>query len=314
MPVKWIGRRRLDLRTHPRPETVMPVRIAAGAFGDAMPHRDLVLSPDHAVFIEGLLIQARQLVNGTTIRQESDWTAVEYFHVELDAHGILFAEGLPAESYLNTGNLGFFQNSGEPLVLHPDMTDDKDLPSRVAGSCAPFAWEAARVEPVWRRLAERAAALGRPVAVPETTNDPALRLAAKGRQLKPIYGENGLYIFPLPRGAGEVRIVSRASAPTETQPWMEDRRRLGVRIKRLVLRAANEVRDIPVDHPALSEGWWAVEQDGNALRRWTRGEAVLPLPAVNGPAMLEIHVSDETSYVVPAEVEIAEAELGRRSA
>src|SRR5205814_372610 len=85
--------------------------------------------------------------------------------VAVDRHGILLAEGLPAESYLNTGNHGFFSNSGEPLVLHPDMTDDEDLPSRVAGSCAPFAWEAAQVRPVWQRLAERAAALGRPVAV-----------------------------------------------------------------------------------------------------------------------------------------------------
>lgn len=82
---------------------------------------------------------------------------------------------------------------------------------------------------------------------------------------------------------------------------MEDRRSLGVRIKRLVLRATNEVREIPVDHPALSEGWWDVERDGNALRRWTRGEAVLPLPVPNEPAMLEVHISSEIDYVVPAE-------------
>ena len=83
---------------------VAPIRIQRDAFADGMPHRDLVVSPDHAIFVDGKLICARQLVNGTTIRQELDWTAVDYYHVELDQHAILLAEGLPAESYLDTGN------------------------------------------------------------------------------------------------------------------------------------------------------------------------------------------------------------------
>jgi hypothetical protein len=60
-----------------------------------MPHTDLLVSPDHGVFVDGKLICARQLINGTTIRQEEDYTSVEYFHVELESHAILLAEGLP---------------------------------------------------------------------------------------------------------------------------------------------------------------------------------------------------------------------------
>ena len=131
-PVKWIGQRRIDLTAHPHPETVAPICIRRGAFADNMPHSDLLLSPDHAVFVDGKLITARQLVNGATIRQEKGWTSVEYFHVELDAHAILLAEGLPAESYLDTGNRGFFANSGEPMVLHPDLTDETGLSGCVA--------------------------------------------------------------------------------------------------------------------------------------------------------------------------------------
>jgi hypothetical protein len=291
-PVKWIGRRRLERATHPHPETVAPVCIQRGAFAEAMPHADLLVSPDHAVFVDGKLICARQLINGTTIYQEKGWASVEYFHVELDSHAILLAEGLPAESYLNTGNHGFFANSGEPLVLHPDLTDETDYPTRQAGSCAPFVWDEASVRPVWQRLAERAEAIGQPAPKPETTTDPDLRLVAKGRTVRPLYSENGLFIFALPKGATEVRLVSRAGAPTDTRPWLDDRRRLGIYAERIVLRGASEMREVPLDHPDVSQGWWAVERAGTALCRWTGGDAVLPLPAMDGATMLEIRAGN----------------------
>jgi hypothetical protein len=291
-PVRWIGRRRIDLTAHPHPETVAPVRIACGAFAEAMPHRDLVLSPDHAVFVDGKLICARQLINGSTIRAETGWTAVEYFHVELDEHAILLAEGLTAESYLDTGNRGFFANSGEPLVLHPDLTDEADYPARAAGSCAPFVTDEASVLPVWQRLTERAVTLGQPAPKVAMTDDPELRIVAKGRTVRPLYGENGLYIFALPKGATEVRLVSRSAAPTDARPWLDDRRCLGVCVERIVLRGASELREVPVDHPGLVQGWHAAERDGVALGRWTSGDAVLSLPTMAAPTMLEIRVSN----------------------
>ncbi len=303
-PAKWIGRRRIDLTAHPHPETVAPIRIRRGAFADNMPHSDLLLSPDHAVFVDGKLIAARQLVNGATIRQDNGSTSVEYFHVELDAHAILVAEGLPAESYLNTGNRGFFANSGEPLVLHPDLTDETDYPTRAAASCAPFAWDEASVLPVWQRLAARAAALGQPAPRLETTGDPELRILAKGRTVRPMYGENGLHIFALPKGATEVHLLSRSGSPADARPWLDDRRRLGVNVERIVLRGASEMQEIPVDHPRLSQGWQAPERDGTALHRWTNGDAVLPLPTLGGPTMLEIRIgSGGMAYVISAERE-----------
>jgi antigen 43 len=312
-PVTWLGARRLNLKTHPRPNTVMPIRITRDAFGDDLPCRDLLVSPDHAIFVEGVLICARQLVNGTTIQQVTEWTAVDYYHVQFDKHAVILAEGLPAESYLDTGNLGFFQNSGDPLQLHPDLTDATDLPSREAGSCAPFVWKSERVQPIWQRLAERAAALGRPVPVPATTTDPELRLVIKERQVKPIYCDDKLFIFPVPQGAQTIRLVSRSGSPTETRPWIEDRRQLGVRVKQLVLRSADELREIPLDHPALAEGWWAVERDGTALRRWTIGEAVLPLPTLSGPTMLEVHIGDPMNYVVPVTEQNEDETVARRA-
>ena len=298
--VKWVGRRRIDLTAHPRTETVAPVRVQRGAFADNMPHADLLVSPDHAIFVDGMLICARQLVNGTTIHQERDRTAVDYYHVELDEHAILLAEGLPAESYLDTGNRGFFANSGAPLVLHPDLTDETDYPTREANSCAPFVSDEASVQPIWQHLFDRAAATGRAGLRRVATTDADLRLLADRHTVKPVFSDSDRAVFVLPRGAREVRLVSRAQSPTEARPWLEDRRRLGVRVKRIVLRGADALREVPVDHPELTRGWWAVEQDGQMISRWTDGEAVLPLPAMRGHVMLEIHLAGSMIFVEDA--------------
>ena len=65
-PVVWIGRRSVDCRRHSKPELVWPVRVRAGAFGAGQPGRDLWLSPDHAVFVDDVLIPVRLLINGAT--------------------------------------------------------------------------------------------------------------------------------------------------------------------------------------------------------------------------------------------------------
>lgn len=287
-PVKWVGRRRIDIAKHPRPDAVAPVCIQRGAFADAVPHRDLRVSPDHAILVDGKLVCARQLVNGMTIQQEKDTASVEYFHVELDNHAILLAEGLPAESYLDTGNHGFFANAGEPLTLHPDLTDAAAYPSREAGSVAPFVWDEQSVRPIWQGLADRACALGKSMPPSAFTVDPDLQVIVKGRRAKPLFSQDGLYMFAIPPGTTAVRLVSRASSPSAARPWLEDRRTLGVYAQRIVLRGGNEVYEIPLDHPDLEQGWWGVEREGATMRRWTDGEAVLPLPGLATASILEI--------------------------
>jgi phospholipase/lecithinase/hemolysin len=119
-PIRWLGHRRVTCRRHPRPADVQPVRIAAHAFGLGRPHRDLLLSPDHAVFVDGVLIPVRYLLNDATVRQE-DVARVTYWHIELPSHGIVLAEGMPAETYLDTGNRAAFVNGGSVVMAHPDF-------------------------------------------------------------------------------------------------------------------------------------------------------------------------------------------------
>ena len=125
-PVRWLGHRRIDCRRHERPRDVWPVRVRAGAFGPGRPFRDLLLSPDHAVFVDGLLIPIRYLMNGASVAQEN-CDDITYWHVELDRHDVLLAEGLPAESYLDTGNRRLLHFVFERLdlgVAEPEMMRD----------------------------------------------------------------------------------------------------------------------------------------------------------------------------------------------
>ena len=119
-PVVWIGHRTIDCRRHPKPTHVWPVRIRAGTFGTGRPARDLFLSPDHSVFVDGVLIPVKYLINDHSIAQ-APVSMVRYFHVELSAHAVLLAEGLPVESYLDVGDRANFANGGQPVTLFPDF-------------------------------------------------------------------------------------------------------------------------------------------------------------------------------------------------
>ena len=112
--VIWLGHRHVDCRRYQRPETVWPGPDSAGAFDEGLPHCDLWLSPDHAVFVDEVLIPVRYLVNGSSIAPEPR-EQVTYWHVEFARHDALLAEGLPSESYLDTGNRRAFSNGDQAI-------------------------------------------------------------------------------------------------------------------------------------------------------------------------------------------------------
>jgi hypothetical protein len=130
-PVVFLGHRRVDCARHPRPREVWPVRVRADAFADGVPGRDLLLSPDHAVFIDDILIPLQHLINGSTIAQEAA-DEVVYWHVELPEHAVLFAESLPCESHkVGTGRTAF-ANGGKVTQLHPRFAEVVAEPARPA--------------------------------------------------------------------------------------------------------------------------------------------------------------------------------------
>jgi hypothetical protein len=130
----WIGRRALDLTRHPRPDLIRPVIVEADAIAAGLPARRLVLSPDHALFLNNLLVPVKYLINFHSIRPDTAAHHVVYYHVELPAHDIMFAEGAAVESYLDTGHKGVFDNAAAPLTLHPEQMQHL----REAAGCAPL--------------------------------------------------------------------------------------------------------------------------------------------------------------------------------
>jgi hypothetical protein len=230
---------------------------------------------------------------------------VTYFHVELARHDVLVAEGLPVESYLDTGNRAMFANAGVAMMLHPDFaTVNAGLKCWERDACAPLASGADEVKPVWRRLAARAAALGYAAPERSLTTDPEVRLGTGGHLLEALSSQDDWHIFALPPATKLVRLVSRSGAPSDIRPWLEDHRRLGIHVRRIRLRRGTELTEIPLDHPSLRNGWWAVEGDGNELRRWTNGDAELPLPSGNDArraVTLEVAASGLYAYALPSE-------------
>ena len=303
-PIKWIGQRRIDLAAHPRPELAAPIRIRAGAFGDAQPVRDLVVSPDHCLFVDGKLIPAKRWSNGTSIVQELSRRSVMYYHVELDRHAVLLAEGLPAESYLDTGNRAFFANAGLALVLHPEFHVSAGLRCWETDACAPLAVSATAVAPVWTRLAELAAAQGYVQPSHATTDDPDLHLIAGGRVIRPVSVTGKRHVFVLPRGTDSVTIASRIGWATDRVPYSNDWRRLGVALSRIVVSRGADRIDVPLDHPLLTGGWHAPERSDAALWRWTTGAAVLPIPPTDsGIVTVELELHGTMAYRVESVAE-----------
>lgn len=270
--VRWIGHIRVDCRRHPRPWDVNPIRVSAGAFGEGLPLRDLVLSPDHSVFVDGTLMPVRYLVNEATIRQQAA-DQVTYWHVELERHDVLFADGLPAESYLDTGNRQAFANAGV-TPLHPDLRlGDRAIWARDA--CAELVENGPALADIRDRLAARAAALGCPVAA-----EHRIGLAATGRSQHVI-----------PPGVTRVALVSGCLVPNG------ESRRLGVCIAQLAL----DGETLPLDAAALASGFHAVERGQGTSWRWTNGEAALQL----APSQRARHLAVDVRMCVPQPAALA---------
>ena len=270
-PVLWVGRTVLALRDAP---DVVPVRITADAFAPGLPRRDLLVSADHALAVDGVLIPAGRLVNGATIRREAALTHVTYLHVEIDRHDLLLAEGLAAESFLDTGNRRQFEGKASPGLA----ADREAAALRVFAErgCAPLLLRGPIVAAAHARLLARAEALGW-----ELVADPELCVAADVPGVKMSADGPDALLVILPPGARELRLTSRRFVPAALDPAIPDGRRLGVALEA-------ELDRLVLAEDAFVSGWH--KADEGVRWRWTDGDARLRLPARDRAAVLTLHL------------------------
>lgn len=261
-PVRWIGHRRIDCRNHPEPALVQPIRIQAGALADGVPIRDLLVSPDHALLLDGVLIQAKDIVDGVLITRDQACASVTYYHVELDTHDIVLAEGAPAESFLDTGHRGVFANAAEPVTLHPDLMNS----IRTQGGCAELVTSGPRLAAVRAHLAARKRALGYRIV----EASPKLRIG--NTLLAAERTGTGELRFDLPHPARRVELITGSFVPAEVDETSADRRRLGAAITAITLDGA----PLPLDRVIQ-----AARRHPRAVGDktvWTTGDVMLSLP------------------------------------
>lgn len=120
-PIRWIGTRSYGGRFLAGHDYLLPIRIRAGALGDGLPVRDLLVSPKHAMLLDGVLVAAELLVNGTTIVKEHGLTRVDYVHVELAEHDVIWAEGALSETFIDDESRDMFNNADTFAQLYPGM-------------------------------------------------------------------------------------------------------------------------------------------------------------------------------------------------
>jgi hypothetical protein len=280
------GHRPPQVITWPRPSTrgrrtaATPVIVRKGALADNVPHYDLRVTKAHSLFIDDVLIPVEFLVNHRSILWDDRAREVELYHVELETHDVLLANGAPAESYRDDGNRWLFRNADSGWGLPPQEP------------CAPVLTGGPVVDAVWRRLLDRA---GPRIPVP-VTDQPDLHLLVDGKRVDGRQRPNGVYMFHLPHVPGEVRVVSRAGVPVELG-LARDPRPLGVALRRVMLWRGARLRLIEASDPSLEEGFHLFEADNEF--RWTNGNAHLPatlFDGIGGPGMLELHIRGATQY------------------
>jgi hypothetical protein len=176
-PIKWIGRQRFEKSSDHWPTDFEPIRISRFALDERTPHRDLYVSPNHAVYIDGVLIPAKYLINGLNITQcaPEGTDVIDYLHIELFGHDVIYAEGATAETFGSQCEArDQFDNFYEYYRKYQNE-DEVAYPP-----CAPLLWGQSRLE----RAMQPLRSVLEPLIDVRTTRDKIRdRLAVRARDL-----------------------------------------------------------------------------------------------------------------------------------
>ena len=253
-----------SMRSCGRRGPATPVIVRRHALADRVPNQDLRVTKGHSLFIDDVLIPVEFLINHRTILWDDHAQEVTIYHIELETHDVLLANGAPAESYRDDGNRWLFRNANSGWGLPPQEP------------CAPVLTGGPVVDAAWRRLLRRSG----PVLDVPLTEDADLHLWIDGQRVDAVRRAGDRWMFRLPAAPTSSHIVSRAAAPQELGTSRDPRRR--------TIKAADE---------RLIVGYHGFEP--NQGFRWTDGDAAIPaslFAGLSGPIDVLVHIAATAWY------------------
>lgn len=293
--IVWIGKKQSVIRPDlADDEAGYPVCLLKDALAEGVPNKDMLITAEHCLFLNGHFIPVRMLVNDRSIFYDRSVTDYTYYHIETEAHSVIMADGVLTESYLDTGNRRSFRQDGKVFLLGGKPK------SWARHAAAPLGVKRDFVEPIFRQIEVRAKIRGFALKVekPDLIHHSDLHLVtAEGGILRPTRRHEDEVTFMLPGGVDSVRIVSNRSRPCDVfGPFVDDRRMLGVAVGDIRLVEQGHTTRL-TDHltDASLSGWHAPEGGG---MRWTTGDAVLSLGQrqSEGLAQLTLTLAQQGPY------------------
>ena len=175
-PIQWIAHYSFKKSDPAKPwaKAALPVRIARSTLARNVPDQDLYMSFWHPLLLDGLLIPVGNLINGTTITlyEARQYDELEYFHVKLESHDVIHAQGAPVETLFGVDESA--ANFVEYLRLYGDPKADEvrcapyvsygrrgQFKSRARSAISPWLDRRQPIDIIRDRLEERGLALSR---------------------------------------------------------------------------------------------------------------------------------------------------------
>ncbi|MCO6161174.1 Hint domain-containing protein [Asaia lannensis] len=254
--VIWVGKSQVEARC---PSVI----VRQNALGDNMPYRDLHVTEEHCMFFNGCFVPVRMLVNGHSIVLDKPSDSYDVYHIELDTHSVIRANGVLSESFLDTGHIAFEGRDSRDLTWEHD-------------SAAPLCTAREFVEPLFRDIAARVPGLVVPKDEPAADATADIALLVNGKtQVAPTRRNGRTFVFSINEPIRSLSILTEAATPSDViGPFVDDRRVLGALIGAVNLFTPQGMvaYKTHLSEPALT-GWHGME---SPRYRWTGAQAEIP--------------------------------------
>jgi len=269
--VIWVGRSRVAASER-------YIKVCRNALGDNKPFSDLHVTEEHCLFFEGCFVPVRMLVNGHSIVYQEAREEYDVYHLELDEHSVITANGVLSESFLDTGHKKFRGRRDRALQWGRD-------------SAAPLCTERHLVESLFRKIAQRVPGLAVPYHDGSGDHAREIALLINGKtRVEPTRRNDQVVVFNIAEPIRTMSILTHARSPSDTVgPFVDDRRLLGALIGEVRLFTPDGMKQFTshLEVPALT-GWHDQE---SSLYRWTGGVALLPeVQSVSDKSVLALSI------------------------